>query len=171
MGSNKKLRKTEFQRMLKELDIDIIHAMSPQAKGRVERLFRTLQDRLVKELALKNIKTIDEANKFLQEDFLEKINQKFEVPAKSNVNLHRSIEGFDLHSIFCIKRERILNNDRTLSYLGRWFFLSKEQPIKLYKGCKIIVCTHFDKTITLMMDGHRLHYSEILNPAPLVKKQ
>jgi hypothetical protein len=84
-----KVGKTQIQRALKELDIELIFANSPQAKGRVKRAHRTLQDRLVKELKLRDIKTIKEANLFAKE-FIEAYNQKFSKEPVSSVNAHRS---------------------------------------------------------------------------------
>lgn len=164
-------RDTQFGRMLKELDIEIIHAYSPQAKGRVERLFKTLQDRLVKELKLRKIETIEDANGFLKEVYIDIFNQKFSKPARSTVNLHRSIEGYDLNAIFCIKEVRILNNDRTISYKNRLFFLRKDQPVQLYKKCKITVCVHLDGTISLRFSGKKLDYKEIVDKPHREKKR
>ncbi len=76
------VKRTQFSRMLKSLDIELITANTPQAKGRVERANKTLQDRLVKELRLRNISTIEDANKFLDEEFREILNTKFMVEAK-----------------------------------------------------------------------------------------
>lgn len=83
---------SEFGRALKELGVEIIHAHSPQAKGRIERLFKTLQDRLVKELRLRGISTIEEANKFLDSYYLREFNRKFSRKALNKGNLHRPIQ-------------------------------------------------------------------------------
>ena len=152
---------TQYQKMLSTLDITLIHAYSPQAKGRVERLFRTLQDWLPKELRLRGIKTLRAANKFLQDIFIEYANKKLTVEPKSDVNLHQSIEDYDLNSIFCLKYKRILNNDNTIVYKNRFFLLAKKQPIILHNNDKITVNVNFDKTIILTARGHRLDYKEI----------
>jgi len=91
---------TQYRRSLEELNIKVIYARSPQAKGRVERLFGTLQDRLVKELRLANISTMGEANDFVKNIYLPKHNQKFAVEAKEKQNLHKSMQGYDLDEIF-----------------------------------------------------------------------
>ncbi len=169
-GTDRKNRKTQYQRMLAEVDIEVIHAYSPQAKGRVERLFGTLQDRLAKELVLNKIKTIDDANKFLKAGFIEEFNQQFSVEPTKDIDLHRSIEGYKLNSIFCIKKNRILKNDRTINYEGRWFALGKDQPIRLYPRSIITVCTYRDGTISLMANDHRLKYSEINKPKKRVQE-
>lgn len=164
-----KPRATQFMRMLKELDIELINAYCAQAKGRVERLFKTLQDRLVKELELQKIETIDEANKFLQEVYIDLFNKKFRKQPRADVNLHRSLEGYDLNSIFCIKENRILNNDRTISYKNRWFLIQKKQPVQLHKKSQIVVCQHLDGTISLRAQGKKLDYKEIVK-MPHVEK-
>jgi len=163
-GKDIRFNKTQYQRILAELNIDITHARSPQAKGRVERLFRTLQDRLVKELAFKGIKDIESANQFLQNDFIDAFNKRFTVAAKSDVDVHQSVEGLDLNPIFCLKFQRTLNNDYTIVYHNRWFQLAKKQPISLYRGSKITVLCHFDGTTELRARGHRLNCKEIAKP-------
>ena len=147
--------------MLSELDIDITHAYTPQAKGRVERLFRTLQDWLPKELKLRAITTIDQANKFLQTTFIEYANRKLSVKPKSDVDLHQSTDGYDLNAIFCLQYQRILNEDNTIVYKNKFFLLSKKQPVILRRQEKITVRVHFDKTISLVAQGQRLEYKEI----------
>ena len=112
---------SQFERAMKELGVEVIHAHSPQAKGRVERLFKTLQDRFIKEMRLKSIKNIQEANNFLK-SYLPVFNKKFSVKATSNVDLHRKIpSGFNLDSILCIKEKRVLRNDFTISYNSKLY--------------------------------------------------
>ena len=95
--------KTQFERAAKELGIAIIHAHSPQAKGRIERTFGTLQDRLIKEMRLKKISTKQEANRFLLK-YLPIYNERFSKVARQKGDLHRALpEGVDLREIFCIK--------------------------------------------------------------------
>src|SRR5208283_2939761 len=84
--------RTQFGRALAELDIEWIAAHSPQAKGRIERLFETLQDRLVKEMRLAEIATIEEANRFLETRFLPEWEQRFTVVARNPCNAHRELE-------------------------------------------------------------------------------
>lgn len=107
--SPKQPGKTQMQMALKQLDIELILANSPQAKGRVERVNRTLQDRLTKEFRLKGIKTIDEANQYIAE-YLEEHNKKFSKKPMSEFDAHRSLEGYDLERILCRKEERSLNS-------------------------------------------------------------
>ena len=101
---------TQYQRALSELGITIIHADSPQAKGRVERLFGTLQDRLVKELRLAKIETLKQANKLL-EIYLPKYNERFSKIALKEGDLHSPLsDEIDLREIFCIKDIRDVGN-------------------------------------------------------------
>ena len=112
---------SEFERALGELGVHVIHANSPQAKGRIERLFGTLQDRLIKEMRLEDIKSIEKANEFLQK-YLPVYNKKFSVKAAKTTDLHRNIpEGLELDSILCIKEKRVLRNDFTIAYNGKLY--------------------------------------------------
>ena len=98
------------------MGVEVIHANSPQAKGRIERLFKTFQDRLIKEMRLKNISTKEEANKFLEE-YLPEHNKKFSKLPLNMANLHREIpKGINLDNILSIKTKRVLKNDWTISY-------------------------------------------------------
>lgn len=108
---------SQFGRALAELGVRMRHAHSPQAKGRIERLFQTLQDRLVKEMRLRNIHTVPEANRFLA-SYLPVYNRRFSVPPKDTENVHRTLCEVDLDTILCIKTERTLKNDHTIQYRG-----------------------------------------------------
>ena len=106
-GVTQKESLSHFEQAMKELGVKVIHAHSPQAKGRVERLFRTFQDRVVKEMRLRGIKSIDEANKFLKYYF-PIYNRRFAVKAKGKENLHRKVpKGLDLNNVLCLKTENI----------------------------------------------------------------
>jgi len=112
---------TQFQRSCRQLGIEVIHAHSPQAKGRVERLFKTLQDRLVKEMRLLGIKTCKEANEFL-EKYIDKFNARFSVPALKKGNAHRCLDKrIDLTEIFSVQTEHVLRNDRTVVHERRLY--------------------------------------------------
>ncbi len=107
---------SQFGRALKELDVEIIYANSPQAKGRVERLFNTFQDRLIKEMRLANICTIKQANDFL-EKYLPIYAERFAIKPAERGNLHRAIpKGMDLDRVLCIKTKRALRNDFTVAH-------------------------------------------------------
>ena len=105
---------SQFERACEELGVDVIHADSPQAKGRIERLFKTFQDRLIKEMRLKGVKTEEDANKFLDE-YLPIYNERFKVEPAKKTDLHRAVpEGANLDDILCRKTVRVLRNDFTI---------------------------------------------------------
>lgn len=107
---------SQFERAAEELGVHFIHANSAPAKGRIERLFRTFQDRLIKEMRLAAVSSIKEGNEFL-ERYLPRYDKRFSVPAEKTLDLHGSIpEDMDLDSKLCIKEERVLRNDYTVAY-------------------------------------------------------
>lgn len=110
---------TQFGRAMHELGVKTIFAWSPQAKGRIERLWRTFQDRLLNELRLHGIKSIEEANRFLSRDFLPRFNRQFAVePANSRPAWRVSPGPARLASVLCTKTTRVLGNDHVFAYEG-----------------------------------------------------
>lgn len=159
---------TQFQRAMQELAINPITAHSPQAKGRIERLFETLQDRLVKEMRLKNISTIEDANQFLKEEFIPKHNQRFSVKAKKKGNLHRKLirqEKANLDHIFSIKNQRVVRNDFVVQYQNRYFQLDQIQPTTVYKKDQVIIEEHLNDSIHISKKEKYLNFTE-LNEKP-----
>lgn len=151
--------KTQFERAMSELNIEPITAHSSQAKGRVERLFHTLQDRLIKEMRLANISTKEEANKFLAKEFLPKFNARFSVEPRSQPNLHKKVNRTEikkLESILCRQYKRTVRNDWTVSYHKQWYQLSKEQVVRVCKKDQIIVEERLDGTIHFRLRGKYL---------------
>ena len=112
---------SQFSRVVKELGVDVIYADSPQAKGRIERLFRTFQNRLIKEMRLKGIRSTEEANRFLTH-YLPTYARRFAVQPANDTDLHRPIaKGVDLDAVFCVKTIRVLRNDFTVAYNSRLY--------------------------------------------------
>lgn len=147
---------SQFERAMKELGVEVKHAHSPQAKGRIERLFRTFQDRVVKEMRLKGIKTIEEANKFLKR-YLPLYNKKFAVKPKEKKDIHRDIpKGMNLNSILCIKTERILRNDFTVAHSGKLFQIQDK-----IKVGKVIVEERINGTMAITHNDTFLKFKEI----------
>lgn len=109
---------SQFERACKELEIVVIHAYSPQAKGRVERLFKTLQDRLVKELRLLGVDSLEGANQYL-ETYLKKHNQKFQVDPVSKANLHQKVRQAEVSDALSVKTLRRVRNDFTIAHNHR----------------------------------------------------
>lgn len=154
--------KTQFQRAMEELGIEPISANSPQAKGRVERVFNTFQDRLVKELRLAEISTKEEANRFLVEQFLPQFIKRFSVEPRSKENLHRSLskeERMKLDAIFSRQEERVIQNDFTLSFKNQWHQLHKTQPVLVRKRERVIVEEHIDGSVHIRLRGKYLSFT------------
>lgn len=153
---------TQFQRAMEtDLNIEVIHAQSAQAKGRIEKLFKTLQDRLVKELRLNSISTIEGANKFLKEDFLPRFNAKFMVEPRTKADLHKKLteqEANRLDSIFSRQCQKTVRNDFTISYGKNWYQLTEDQPATICKRDKIIAEERMDKSIYFKLRGKYLNY-------------
>ncbi len=160
---NKELM-TQFQRAMKELDIRVICANSPEAKGRVERLFGTLQDRMVKEMRLADIKTTDDANRFVHEEYLPDHNKRFSVPAKKVADMHRPISDdlrARLPAIFSVQSKRIVHNDYTIQFKNSWFQLESTQKTAVYKKDEVIIEERLDDTIHIRLKGVYLKYREL----------
>jgi hypothetical protein len=152
---------SQVGRALKELGIELICANSPQAKGRIERLFSTLQDRLVKELRLKNISTIEKANAYLPE-FIEKYNTQFGVEAKEKEDMHEKISQEEILKAFRYKEERILSKNLELSYDNRILQIQTERPSYAMRRAKVQVIEDLDGNIEIEFQGKKLKYKELL---------
>ena len=155
---------TQFTRAMEaDLDVKVINAGSPQAKGRVERLFETLQDRLVKELRLAGISAIPAANRFLDQTYLAKHNQKFSVPPKNNTDVHRTVgkTEAELDAIFGFQEERTLCNDYTIRWRTRIFQVEKHQPYFLLPRTRVIVEERLTGKIKIKYKGKYLKMHEI----------
>ena len=147
---------SEFERALKELGVEVIHAHSPQAKGRIERFFGTLQDRLVKEMRLRGIQTLEEANRFLDE-FLAPYNERFAVAPAGPGDLHRKIPSrLDLNQILCVKADRALRNDFTVAYQGKLYQIEDH-----IRASKVKVHERLDGSIAMMYKHRPLRFKEI----------
>ena len=151
---------TQFQRAMNQVGVKLITAHSPEAKGRVERMFATLQDRLLKELRLAGVKTISEANKFLQE-YIPKFNAKFGVMPVKNKDIHKEINQKlkeKLPQIFSIQNKRKVHNDYTVMFETQYFQLEQEQPTTVYKKDSVIIEKCLDGVIKINLKEHYLNY-------------
>jgi len=153
---------TQFARALEELGIRMIYAYSPQAKGRIERKFGVFQDRLCSELRLHNISTLEEANRYLKEQFIPKHNRMFSRSAKEPDSAYRVLpKGLKLKDIFCLKEERTVSGDNTISYNGKVFqILPNEYRISFVKA-KVKVHEHLDGSIHIFYQGKKLKHKQI----------
>jgi transposase len=154
--------KTQFGRAMTELDVALILANSPQAKGRVERRNGVFQDRLVKAMRLAGIADLETANGYLDETFLPELNARFTVAAKAKTDLHRRVPaGVDLARVLAFQEERAVQNDWTLRWRNRWFQLTAANgPIGL-AGKRVLVCEQFDGKIRLFYRERELEWQEL----------
>jgi hypothetical protein len=147
---------SEFERALKELGVELIHAHSAQAKGRVERLFNTLQDRLVKEMRLRGIQTLQEANRFLKQ-YLPVYNRRFSVSPREDTDFHRPLpKDLKLDSIFCFKREGTLRNDFTVAYKKKLYQIEERM-----QASRVDLHERLDGSIKILSQGQSLKFRQI----------
>ena len=157
---------TQFGRAMNELDVRLILARSPQAKGRVERSNGVTQDRLLKELRLAKVSSIQEANQWLEhEKFWEKLDEKFAVEAVDESDAHRPLV-MKLEDVLCVKEKRSVGLDGCVQWSGR--ILQLNQPGKLKT---VWVWHRWDQSIEILGDGRRLTWSEISKPMHQDQKQ
>ncbi|HTV74273.1 MAG TPA: ISNCY family transposase [Candidatus Acidoferrales bacterium] len=151
-------RQTQVKRALCELGIELICANSPQAKGRVERANRTFQDRLVKEMRLRRINTIDEGNRFLPE-FLETHNKRFAKCPFSDFNAHRSIGAHNLAHILAAQFERTINANLTIQIDNAIYTLTDSYSRRVLRsGMRIQIHHPRSGTMIVTHNNRRLEY-------------
>ena len=157
---NKKDREaepTQFARALKTLDIEAIHAHSPQAKGRVERANRTLQDRLVKEMRLRGIDGMEAGNAYLGE-FMADFNRRFAVAPRNPQDAHREVlhDAAELDLIFREHHGRKLTKNLTIRFECREYQVTGRGKGYRLRGAAVTVCKAFDGSVTVLRDGREL---------------
>ena len=153
---------TQFGRAMEELEVELILAHSPQAKGRVERRHGVFQDRFVKALRLQNICSLEGGNHFLETEFLDELNEQFHVEARSPTDLHRSVpRGVKLEHVLSYQEQRVVQNDWTVSWCNRIFQLgAKHQRLGLAQK-KILVSELLDGTLRLTYRDEQLEWREL----------
>jgi transposase len=151
-------RLTQYGRVLETLGIQPIYANSPQAKGRVERANRTLQDRLLKALREQNISTVEAANRFVREDFSDHHNQRFSQP-EGLPDVHRASAGIDLDRIFCYQTSRCVNYDYTLSLDTKFLQIEKSPAPMPPPRSRVIVQQSFNGSTHLFWNDNELSFT------------
>jgi len=152
---------TQFGRAMQELEIETIFANSPEAKGRVEKVNQTLQDRLVKELRLRGINTIEEGNTYLPE-YMEAFNKRFAVVPKSSTNMHRPLTVQDnLDTIFVQKHTRVLSKQLTISYEQNIYQIETDHPTYAMRHAPVTVCETPTGVVTIQYKKEQLSYQII----------
>ena len=153
---------TQIQSALNELGVRLIIAGSPQAKGRVERLFETFQDRLLKELKLYKISSIEKANDYLHNKFLKRFNKKFSIPPKDKETAWRVVpKEINLESVFSIKEQRTVMADNTISYKNRIFQILPDKYRISFAKAKVVVEKRLDESIHIKYKDQYLNFKEI----------
>jgi hypothetical protein len=159
--------RSQFGRALKELGIEWIAAQSPQAKGRIERLFETLQDRLVKEMRLAGIATMEEGNHFLETRFLPEWEERFTVLPRNPRNAHRRL-GRDhrLEEILSVRVARKVADDHTVSWDGQRWGVPREEVRAGLRGAQVEIERRLDGSHWLRFRGRYLRLGHCPEPAP-----
>jgi len=156
---------THFTAALEELRIEWIAAHSPQAKGRVERAFQTLQDRLLKEMRIAGVCSLEDANTFLEDHFIPFWNARFTRPSRSAHDAHRPLGAFKLESVLCHRHERVVTADYTLSVEGQRWALSRQHVRPGLRHSRVLVELRLDGTAWLRYRGHHLPLRSLQSPA------
>jgi hypothetical protein len=168
--------RSQYGRAMDDLKIELIFAHSPQAKGRVERLFETLQNRLVRELRLAGISTKEEATRYFREVYIPKHNARFAVPAKEPNNMHRELrESDDLLRIFTVQTKRVVSKTLVVQYkntryqidtMGPYQYLLQGQTILVQENKEgAIVFRHKEKVLSYKVIGQIFMNPKIMQVA------
>ncbi len=156
---------TLIERGLAALEIELIRALSPQAKGRVERLFGTLQDRLIKEMRVAGISSLEEANRFLQEVFIPFWNERFVVEPAQSADAHRPLPGdADLLRLFAETEERVIRADFVFRYNSRYFQIEADEADGAMPRRRLTIEERLDGTTHFRWRGRYLQPTALAAP-------
>ena len=155
-GKVDKVNPTQVGRALRQLGIEFIAAYSPEARGRSERMFGTLQNRLPQELRLAGVTTMEAANRFLREDFLPAHNARFAVTPEDTGSAFTPWIGHGLHDILCIQEERTVANDNTVRYKGKILQIPKDKHRYQYVKATVKVHEYTDGSLAIFHGPRRL---------------
>lgn len=165
---------TQFGRAMKELEIELICANSPQAKGRVERRNRDLQDRLIKAMRLQDISTIEKANAFLP-SFIEDFNKRFAKPPQDTTNAHRLLlASHNLEKIFSLQQERYLSKNLTLQYKNVIYQIISDRQSYALRKARVIVLESKEGKVSIEYQGKELRavpYHQMQHRAEIVSSK
>jgi hypothetical protein len=157
-GKVDKVNLTQFGKAMQRLGIEMIAAYSPEARGRSERMFGTIQGRLPKELALENITSMEEANRYLNEVYWPQHNKRFATPAAETESAFVAWldSGTNLQDILCIQEQRTVGKDNTISYQGKILQIPKQQDRCHYIKAKVKVHEYCDSSLAIFHGPRRL---------------
>ena len=158
---------TQFGRMCEKLGIEIIAAGSPQAKGRVERNHGTHQDRLIKKMRRKKIRTHQQVNEYLQQEYLAEHNERFRRAPAEGENYHRRTPSQEeLREVFRLQSERVIGNDWVVRYDNRLFQVQAQSRKYAPAQGQVDVCQWQDGTVEIEYRGRKLPWKEIFSTVP-----
>ncbi|MFB3093771.1 MAG: ISNCY family transposase [Dehalococcoidia bacterium] len=155
---------TQIGRALGELDIEMISARTPQAKGRIERAFRTLQDRLVKGLRERKVRTVEEANAYLEEEYWKDHNERFTHAPRDGHDAHRPVLAAQrrrLRAIFSVREERKVAVNMTIQYHGRRFLVETKSRVGLRVGDKVDIAEDARGGLRVLYKGRDIPFREV----------
>src|ERR1041385_3488011 len=162
---------TQVGRAMNDLGIQMIPAYSPQARGRGERSFSTWQGRLPQELRLRGITTVEAANTFLRQEYIQEFNSRFTVPAAQPGSAFVPVGGQDLDRIFSIQHERTVNNDNTVRHANVSLQIEPTLWRSTLVGCRVIVQERLDGRIVISHGPHELgRYTQDGQPIPELQR-
>jgi hypothetical protein len=161
---------TQLGRALKELGIQMIPAYSPQARGRMERNYRTWQGRLPQELRSRQIGTVEAANRFLREEYQAEFNRRFRVSAAAKGSAFVRTRRKDLPWVFSLQQERTVNGDNTIALDNRILQIEKTRWRNTLAGCKVMVYEHLNGMVVVRFGPHEVaRFAPAELPAPQAK--
>ncbi len=159
-----------ISRALAELGVEMILAGSPQAKGRVERSFGTAQDRLVKEMRVAGISTIEEANRYLERTWMPLWNERFAKEPREPVDAHRPLpEEADLDALFAEKSERVVARDFTVRYKNRHWQIPEAEAEGIAPGTKVVIERRLDGELRFRARGRYIEVEALGREKPRIK--
>jgi hypothetical protein len=158
---------TQIGRAMRDIGIQMIPSYAPQGRGRSERNFRTWQGRLPQELRVRGIGSIEEANQFLANVYIEEFNRKFKVPAAQSGSAFVPLQNPDLNRIFSIHHERLVNHDNTVQFANKVLQIEPTPARTTLAGCRVTVYEHLNQTMSIGFGPHTVgRYSLDGNPLP-----
>ena len=157
---------TQFGRAMKELEVELIQAHSPQAKGRVERVNRTLQDRLVKELTRCGISDLESANRYLEETYLPRFNQQFGKPAAKPADVHRVVTDDRMLRVLSVQEQRVVQPDWTVRWQNGFLQLPRATAEHVQPGDQVTVSQQLDGSLRIFVGDQELPWSPVRETPP-----
>ena len=155
---------TQFGRAMRELDVELIRAHSPQAKGRVERVNRTLQDRLVKDLTRAGISDLESANRYLEETYHLRFNQQFGRSAAKQADVHRVETDERLLLLLSLQEDRVVQPDWTVRWHNGFLQLPRAAAEHVQPGQRVVISSQLDGRLRIFVGDQELAWSTVRDP-------